>query len=156
VAGSTDQEPLADDNPALELASHLSLLDGSLAFEETALGDLHLAAFVQTRLYTALDYQPIAGLNLAREGYLAADNHRPAFCPGQLVARSKHRGFYRVQCRGGTTRSPWRHKGLCNWPCGPHWNPEILNLFRQFRLLPRFGSTKKEPLNVCDHSHFWH
>src|SRR5260370_5760531 len=75
VTAGADQEPLADDKLALEAATHLSLLNRSVAFEQAALGDLHLPEFVQCGLYAALDHEPIAALHIAREGYAAPDNH---------------------------------------------------------------------------------
>src|SRR5205085_6575013 len=116
VAGSTDQEPLADDKLAPELAPHLSLFDGSRAFEEPALGDLHLAAFVQTRLYTALDYEPIAGFDVAREGYLAPDNHGSAFCLVRSWRGRRTGNFIGLSSGAGRIGHAWRHNGLCNWP----------------------------------------
>src|SRR5438874_2658469 len=93
MARRTNQEPLADHKLALKPATHLGLLDGRRAFEKTALGDLHLAALVQSRFYTALDYEPIARFDVAREGYLAPDNHCPAF--GLVRSwRARRSGFF--------------------------------------------------------------
>jgi hypothetical protein len=47
VTSGTDQEPIADDKLALELAAYLSLLNRRITFEVSAFGDLHLTAIVK-------------------------------------------------------------------------------------------------------------
>ena len=59
VTAGTDQEPLSYHKFALESATHLSLLDRSITFEQAALGDLDLAAIMQGCLYAAVHHAPI-------------------------------------------------------------------------------------------------
>jgi|tagenome__1003787_1003787.scaffolds.fasta_scaffold20782938_2 hypothetical protein len=47
VTSGTDQEPIADDQLALELAAYLSLRNRRITFEVSAFGDLHLTAIVK-------------------------------------------------------------------------------------------------------------
>src|SRR5262249_6619958 len=64
AAAGLDQEPLADHQIALEAALDLGLLDRGRAFEQTALGNLDVAAVVQIGLDAAFDDQLVAGGDL--------------------------------------------------------------------------------------------
>ena len=55
-----DQEPLADHEVAFEAAAHLGVVDRGRAFEQTALGDVDIAAIGQIRLDAALDNQLVS------------------------------------------------------------------------------------------------
>src|SRR5271169_6070646 len=80
--GRLDQQPLADSEITLEAAAHFGLLDCGRALEQTALGDVDIAAVGQIGLDAALDEQLIARIDLARERDLATDAEPAHFAVG--------------------------------------------------------------------------
>ena len=89
-AGGLDQQPLADDEIALEAAAHLGVLDRGGALEQAALGDVDIAAIGQVGLDAALDEQLVAGIDLARQRNFAADAEPAHFAVGfGLIGQSE-------------------------------------------------------------------
>jgi hypothetical protein len=74
LAGRADEQALAHRQRALETAADLGLLDRGGALEETALGDVDVAAVRQIGLDAALDDETVARGDLARERDLATDD----------------------------------------------------------------------------------
>jgi hypothetical protein len=67
VTTGANQQPLADDEIALEAARYLDIVDRGIAAEYAGLGDSHVLAVLQIRFDTALDHEPIARGDLARQ-----------------------------------------------------------------------------------------
>src|SRR4051812_5957139 len=99
VASSADQQPLADREFTIEVATYLGLLDGCVTLELATLGDLHLAAVMQSGFQTAFHHQTIAGFDISGEKYAAADNHGTRFA--RLPCWAVH-GC--IRCRRGLAR----------------------------------------------------
>src|SRR4029077_18812855 len=58
VAGGADQQPLADDEIALETAAHFGIINRRDTFEEAALGDVDVVAIHLVRLHLPLAREP--------------------------------------------------------------------------------------------------
>src|SRR5205085_6352826 len=78
VTTRTDQQPFADHEFALKPAPHVGIFGRGIAIEHAGFGDNHVLAFLQFGFDSALDDEPIAGSDLARQGNPLSDNQRSA------------------------------------------------------------------------------
>jgi len=99
LAGRADQQPLADRQIALEAAAHLRLVDRGRALEQAGLGNVDIPAVLQIGFDAAFDDQLVAGVDLARQRDLAADDQRAhvGFAAAKAADRRDRRGARRFR-----------------------------------------------------------
>src|SRR5207237_8656015 len=72
----SDQQAFADDEFALEAATHIGVFRRSSSVKNAGLGDNHMLAFLQSGLDRALDNKAVTGIDLASQSAHLPDNQR--------------------------------------------------------------------------------